>query len=146
MTDIYTTKERSAIMRKVRSTRTSIEDLVAATLQQKTRTRIDRNRCDLPGSPDITIRRYSAAVMVNGCFWHGHQCLRGNRIPKTNQSYWEAKIARNRRRDRRVERELRACGWHVYTVWECQLGARKIDTTLSHLISQMRWRSRTPRD
>jgi DNA mismatch endonuclease, patch repair protein len=32
-----------------------------------------------------------------------------------------AKLNRNRRRDRASRRKLRALGWGVLTVWECQV-------------------------
>jgi DNA mismatch endonuclease (patch repair protein) len=75
----------------------------------------------LPGSPDIVFAGRRKAIFVNGCFWHGHRCRRGDRMPKTNVAYWSAKIARNRARDIKVRRHLRVAGWKVLTVWECQI-------------------------
>ena len=68
------------------------------------------------GSPDFVFPRERVAVFVDGCFWHGHpvRC----RIPATNTAYWEAKIGRNKARDRRVTRALRARGWQVVRIWE----------------------------
>jgi len=60
-------------------------------------------------------------VFVHGCFWHGHRCKRGARVPKTNVEYWTEKISRNRIRDVRTRIRLRKLGWRVFTVWECQL-------------------------
>ena len=79
------------------------------------------HRKDLPGSPDIVFVGPRKILFVHGCFWHGHYCRTGNRIPKTRVEYWNAKIARNRQRDLSVRRRLRALGWQVLTVWECQL-------------------------
>ena len=59
------------------------------------------------------------AVFVHGCFWHGHRCRRGRRLPATRREYWLPKLARNKERDRRARRRLRAAGWRVVTVWEC---------------------------
>jgi DNA mismatch endonuclease (patch repair protein) len=75
----------------------------------------------LPGTPDIVFRRRRKVLFVHGCFWHGHRCKRGDRMPKSNTAYWSAKIARNRVRDIKVRRVLNAAGWKVMTVWECQL-------------------------
>ncbi len=61
------------------------------------------------------------AIFVHGCFWHGHDCARGARVPKTNQDYWLAKVARNRERDTVSQTALRAAGWRVETLWECEL-------------------------
>jgi DNA mismatch endonuclease Vsr len=28
----------------------------------------------LPGKPDIVLPRYRAIILINGCFWHAHNC------------------------------------------------------------------------
>lgn len=73
----------------------------------------------LPGTPDFLFPRESVAVFSDGCFFHG--CPRCGHIPKTNTAYWRAKIARNRRRDATVSRKLRAMGYSVIRIRECQL-------------------------
>lgn len=80
-----------------------------------------RDAADLPGRPDFVVDGAGIAIFVHGCWWHAHDCHRGARTPKSNRDYWVAKIQRNRRRDRRVTRELRAAGWSVWVVWECRL-------------------------
>jgi len=79
------------------------------------------NRADLPGKPDIVFAGRRLAVFVHGCFWHGHGCARGARVPKANRDYWTQKIARNRGRDLASRAALEATGWRVETVWECEL-------------------------
>jgi DNA mismatch endonuclease (patch repair protein) len=79
------------------------------------------NRADLPGKPDIVLAGRRLAVFVHGCFWHGHDCARGARVPKANRDYWTQKIARNRGRDLASRAALEAKGWRVETVWECEL-------------------------
>ena len=74
----------------------------------------------IPGNPDIVLPDVKLAVFANGCFWHWHGCKR-SRMPATKRDYWEAKIARNVRRDRRNRRLLWAQGWHCCTVWECNV-------------------------
>lgn len=75
---------------------------------------------DLPGSPDVANRRRKWAVFVHGCFWHRHaRCVRTT-TPKRNRAFWEAKFAANVARDRRAIRELRAAGYDVLVVWECE--------------------------
>ncbi len=73
----------------------------------------------LPGSPDLAFPRIRLAVFVDGCFWHG--CPRHGTVPKTNTSFWVAKIRRNRQRDRQVDRALQHLGWTVLRVWEHEL-------------------------
>jgi DNA mismatch endonuclease (patch repair protein) len=65
---------------------------------------------------DIVFRRQKVAVFVDGCFWHG--CPEHGTSPRTNATYWSAKIARNIERDRFNETELSAAGWDVVRVWE----------------------------
>jgi DNA mismatch endonuclease (patch repair protein) len=78
-------------------------------------------RADLPGKPDIAYGRRKLAIFVHGCFWHGHACARGARMPKTNRPYWQDKIARNRDRDAERLQALAALGWRALVVYECEL-------------------------
>lgn len=76
---------------------------------------------DLPGKPDLVFPKYRTVIFVHGCFWHGHACKRGARAPKSNAEYWNAKIARNKARDKNNAAALKKLGWRVVTVWECEL-------------------------
>jgi DNA mismatch endonuclease (patch repair protein) len=76
---------------------------------------------DLAGKPDLVFPATRKVIFVHGCWWHGHDCARGARPAKTNAGYWSAKIARNVARDARHLAALRAAGWRVLTVWECEL-------------------------
>lgn len=71
----------------------------------------------LPGCPDFVFPALKIALFVDGCFWHG--CPRCGHLPKTNIEYWSTKLARNKIRDRRVNRELRSAGFTVIRYWEC---------------------------
>lgn len=123
--DPFTPEQRSAVMRKVRSKGSSAELTVRRALT-RLGVRYRLHRKDLPGSPDIVLGPRKLAIFVHGCFWHGHDCKRGAREPKTNADYWCAKIGRNRARDERARAALAALGWRAQTVWECELkdGAR----------------------
>lgn len=93
----------------------------------------------LPGTPDIVLRKYHTVVFVNGCFWHGHEGCRYYVLPKTNSSFWAAKIERNRRRDSAVQARLQALGWRVIVLWECELNtAQKLRATLESLFGCIR--------
>lgn len=105
-------------MASVRSGNTKPEWIVRRTLHAAG-FRYRLHRRDLPGSPDLVLAGLRVVVFVHGCFWHGHGCRRGARVPATNTEYWLGKIARNRRRDQRNARRLRAEDWSVHTVWEC---------------------------
>ncbi len=79
------------------------------------------HRRDLPGCPDLVFSRRRKVVFVHGCFWHGHSCARGARMPKANADYWTAKIDRNRLRDAKTTARLLSEGWDVLIVWECEI-------------------------
>ena len=79
------------------------------------------HRADLPGHPDLVFVNQKKVIFVNGCFWHGHNCARGARVPKSNREYWVAKVDRNRARDAASLKDLRGSGWAALVVWECQL-------------------------
>lgn len=111
---------RSATMRAVRSRDTQPE-MIVRRAAHALGYRFRLHREDLPGSPDLAFPSRKKAVFVHGCFWHGHDCPRGARMPKANAEYWAAKICRNRARDARVQGELAALGWKTLTIWECEL-------------------------
>jgi len=94
------------------------------------------HRCDLPGCPDIVFSRARKAIFIHGCFWHGHDCARGKRVPKTNTRYWVEKVARNRSRDARVQSELCLDGWGVFVIWECELADRHLLSRVNRFLSQ----------
>lgn len=74
----------------------------------------------LPGTPDLTFARLGKVILVHGCFWHGHRCREGRRVPRSNQGYWIPKIRANKVRDLKVRRKLRRLGWDLLVIWECQ--------------------------
>src|SRR5438094_266437 len=120
MADIFCKQKRSEIMSAVKGKNTSPEVLVRS-LAHKLGFRFRLHSEGLPGKPDIVFPCHRKAVFVNGCFWHGHNCKRGRRLPQTNVSYWRDKIAANKARDRRVRDRLHRLGLRTLTIWECQL-------------------------
>ena len=86
-----------------------------------------------PGKPDLVLPKYHAVVFINGCFWHGHEGCGCFVMPKTNTSFWQKKIERNRERDRETQLRLAQMGWHCITVWECQLKPAVRERTLASL-------------
>ena len=109
-------------MRAVKSRDTTPERAVRALLRAfAPGYRLDRK--ELPGRPDIAYLGARKAIFVHGCFWHGHDCARGARMPKANADYWAAKIARNRARDAAALAALAGQGWSSLVVWECETRA-----------------------
>jgi DNA mismatch endonuclease (patch repair protein) len=83
--------------------------------------RFQSNVWNLPGRPDFLCRGANIAIFVHGCFWHGHEGCKHAAQPASNTEYWQEKIARNKRRDERVRKELRGRGYRTAVVWECKL-------------------------
>ena len=135
---LVTDAATSARMKRIRQRDTNPELLFRRWLWNRGIRFTTSNR-DLPGSPDLANRTRRWAVFVHGCFWHGHRgCIRF-RIPKRNAEFWREKIKKNIQRDHRKNDELAALGFHVLTVWECEVAnlqncdprqARRLVTTL----------------
>jgi DNA mismatch endonuclease (patch repair protein) len=82
--------------------------------------------------------KYGVAIMVNGCFWHGHKWCRYATRPKSNSEFWQAKIQRNKHRDEVTAAHLEALGWHVIVVWECELRKKAaLEDRLNELASEI---------
>ena len=117
--DRLTPEQRSRLMSRIRGKDTKPE-LRVRSIVHRLGYRFRLHAADLPGRPDLVLRRLRTVVFVHGCFWHRHGC-RYATTPRTRPEYWQAKFAANVRRDRRASRRLRAAGWSVVTVWECEL-------------------------
>jgi DNA mismatch endonuclease, patch repair protein len=113
--DFKATALRSRIMAAVRRSDTAPELALRRHLREAGIV-CRRSRAKLPGSPDLVFRAAKLAVFVDGCFWHG--CRKHRTIPRNNARYWSEKIERNRMRDKRVDRQLRALGWTTLRIWE----------------------------
>lgn len=115
--DRLTPEKRSRLMARIRGFDTGPEMALRAALD-RIGVAYGTHAMDLPGRPDVVLREARLAVFVDGDFWHGWRfgAWRGSLTP-----FWEAKIVRNRLRDRKVGRELRAAGWIVLRLWEHQV-------------------------
>lgn len=125
--------KRTYIMSRVKQKDTRIEVLLRSRLH-RIGFRFRKNCNTLPGSPDIVLSKYNAALFVHGCFWHGHDgCKKGKR-PKSRQEYWLPKIRDNKNRDSEKVKELLAREWRVGIVWQCALeGSETIYNTINEL-------------
>lgn len=134
-TDVYSPEKRSAVMRRVKGRNTTPEMTVRRALT-KLGARYRLHRKDLPGNPDVVMPGRRLAIFVHGCFWHGHDCARGARVPQQNRDYWVAKVGRNVARDARSAEALAELGWRVETIWECELkDAAALEARLQGLLS-----------
>lgn len=139
-----TPEQRSRTMRAVRSKETGAELKVRRALREMGQTGYRLHRPDLPGTPDVVFIGRRRAIFIHGCFWHGHDCKRGSRTPKTNRDYWAKKIARNSQRDQDNIASLEALGWGVLVLWECELKEReKLKARLSDFLGAGQLPART---
>ena len=138
MSDRLNTFQRSHCMSHIRGKDTKPEILIRKGLHARGfRFRLQDKR--LPGKPDLVLPKYGVAIMVNGCFWHGHKGCKYATRPKTNMEFWDTKIARNKHRDEVTAAHLEALGWTVIIVWECELrGKEKAEARILVLADEIR--------
>jgi DNA mismatch endonuclease (patch repair protein) len=117
--DIVDTLTRSRMMSGIQGKNTKPEMLVRRALHALGyRYRIHTS--NVPGRPDFVLPRYRAAIFVNGCFWHGHDCALF-RLPDTRREFWSKKIEGNVKRDALVREQVISKGWRYLAVWECAI-------------------------
>ena len=71
MTDKFSKIVRSRVMSRIKSGNTKPEKLVRS-IMHSLGYRFRLHDKNLPGKPDIVLKKYQVAVFVNGCFWHQH--------------------------------------------------------------------------
>lgn len=135
--DKLSAEQRHYNMSRIRGKDTKPEILVRKYLFSKG-LRFRKNDKRLPGHPDIVLPKYKTVILINGCFWHGHEGCRYFKLPETNRSFWEAKINRNRARDKETNDELLKKGWKVIIIWECELKPSVLMNTLEQLYSDIK--------
>ncbi len=98
-----------------------------------------RLKSNLPGKPDIILKKHMVAIFIHGCFWHNHQGCPKSKMPATRKEFWVKKITRNVQRDKRNISELDKNGWRIAVVWECSIknlkGKEATITSLKNWIS-----------
>lgn len=123
MADIVTPAKRSLMMAGIKGKNTKPELLIRRALHAKGfRFRIHNK--SLPGKPDLVFPKHKAIILVNGCFWHGHDCTLF-KWPSSRIDFWKSKIENNRKCDAATIKKLHDLGWRVGTVWECALRGKK---------------------
>ena len=128
MADVFTPEKRSQLMSRIRSKGNISTEIAFINLLRKHKITGWRRNSKLPGKPDFVFLKTKLAIFVDGDFWHGHP--KRSNPPGTNTEFWLAKIAGNRRRDRRVSRELASMGWAVLRIWESSLAKQPARTFL----------------
>jgi len=124
MTDIVCEEARSRMMSGIRAKDTKLEMTVRKGLHRMGLRYVLHDK-RLPGKPDMVFPKYKAVILINGCFWHGHECPLF-KWPLTRSDFWRDKITGTRERDRRNIELYAGLGWRVLVLWECALkGSQK---------------------
>ncbi len=122
MTDIVGKSKRSQMMSGIRGKNTAPELIIRKGLHRMG-FRYRLYSPDLLGKPDMVFPRYSAVILINGCFWHQHECHLF-KWPSTRKDFWRKKIMANKVRDQRNLKVYQQLGWKVLVIWECALKGR----------------------
>ncbi len=118
MIDIVDEETRSRMMSGIRAKNTRPEITLRKALHAKG-FRFRVHVSELPGKPDIVLKKYKAAIFVHGCFWHHHHGCRYATVPKTRPDFWIEKFKQNQSRDDLANLALKKLNWRVAVVWEC---------------------------
>jgi DNA mismatch endonuclease (patch repair protein) len=134
--DHVSEERRSWLMSRVRDKNTTPELKVRKVLHGMG-IRFGLHASDLPGKPDIVLRKRRTAIFVHGCFWHRHAGCRYATVPKSKTAFWRKKFESNAARDRRNALKLRKAGWRVFVVWQCQTkDERRLGRKLDGLVKR----------
>ena len=117
--DILSKQARSRVMSGIRSKNTKPEILVRSALH-RSGLRFRLHKTDMPGCPDIVLKKHKAIVFVHGCFWHQHKDCKRATMPKSNQDYWRPKLLGNVERFKKNRAALKEMGWRIFVLWECE--------------------------
>ena len=120
MTDHLSKNQRSWNMSLIRSANTKPEIAIRKILHSLG-FRFRLHKKNLPGKPDIVLKKYNTAIFVHGCFWHQHKKCERSNMPKSNKSYGVPKLEWNKKRDVQHKKELKKIGWKTVVIWECEI-------------------------
>ena len=125
MTDVFTKQKRSDVMSKIRGKDTKPEKIVRSYLH-RSGFRFRLHKKGVAGRPDLWLRKYNAAIFVNGCYWHRHRGCKDTSNPDDTSGTWQKKFADNIARDERNLAALRHQGIRVLVIWGCELKNEKV--------------------
>lgn len=131
--DIVSKVERSRMMSRIKNKNTKPEIIVRQYLHNLG-FRFRLHQSELPGTPDMVLRKYKVVIFVNGCYWHRHENCKLAYTPKSNSKFWLDKFNQNTMRDKKNYAALRAKGWQVLVVWECEIYDLQFLTELANKI------------
>ena len=144
MADSITPEHRSWNMSRIKGKDTKIEVMVRKYLFAQG-FRFRKNDKRYPGKPDVVLPKYKTVIFVNGCFWHQHKGCKNATVPKTRTDFWLEKLGKNVANDEKHTSELKALGWHVITLWECELEG-DFETRMSVVVNELKEQSLFSKD
>jgi DNA mismatch endonuclease (patch repair protein) len=128
--DNLSREDRRKNMQNIRSKETKMEVRVRKELWERG-IRYRKNVKNLPGNPDIAIKKYKIVVFLDSCFFHG--CPLHFVMPATNQPYWEKKITRNIERDQEINLYYKNKGWSILRFWEHETKKENINNVIDSI-------------
>jgi len=131
--DTFSKKQRSDIMRTVKSSGNLSTEIAIIALFKKYRIKGWRRNAKIIGNPDFFFPKKKVVVFADGCFWHGCNC---KTLPDENREYWENKINTNIKRDKKISRLLRKRGYTVFRVKECKIKKGRLPLQLLILFNR----------
>lgn len=137
MSDVHDPTVRSYNMSRIKGKNTKPEIVVRRYLHSHG-FRFRLHVKDLPGKPDVVLKKFKTVIFIHGCFWHGHEGCKYFKLLKTRTQWWEEKISKTRKLDKKNDSLLRKLGWRIIEIWECELKPVRIEITLSKLTETIR--------
>lgn len=127
-------------MGKIRGKDTKDEIRLAKALWKKG-IRYRKHVKSIPGTPDLSIKKYKLAIFVDSEFFHGKD-WETKKKPVTNAEFWDKKIRRNIERDKEVNQKLESEGWTVLRFWsnDIKKNLDEIVGTIERLIAMKKSR------
>jgi len=132
MTDTLSKNKRSWNMSRIRGKNSNPELIVRSYLHGKG-FRFKVNVKNLPGKPDIVLKKYNTLIFVDGCFWHRHKGCKYAYTPKSRKEFWRTKFRNNVKRDKLVNEELGKSEWNVHRIWECEINEENLNNLSSSI-------------
>ena len=133
MVDNLTKDQRSKNMSRILSKNTKPE-LIFRKRLHGLGYRYRLHKKDLPGKPDLYLKKYNLAIFIHGCFWHQHGCKYSG-IPKSNKKFWKSKFNQNTTRDKINLKKLNQIGVRYEIIWECHI-RNQIEKELRRVIAR----------
>ena len=132
--DRISSERRSWNMSQIKSSNTKPEIIVRSFLHNAG-LRFRLHNKNLPGRPDIILKKYNMVIFVDGCFWHRHKGCKYCYTPKSRKKFWKDKFEKNIKRDKVVNESYDSIDWKVIRIWECEINQERLQDLVNHIKS-----------